>query len=301
MARIARWNGAQWQAMGTLTDLVPSPEALATFEGELVVAGYDFDSVPVGGGGRVARWNGAAWLPIGSQLPHRIRAVATHDGALYVTGGFFTNQTHPAVHRWTGGNWVAEGPQLTGPNIALASHDGVLYAGGRGGLARRIGTAWDLPFAGPEISRLLSFGADLVVSGDLNALEAVPSRGAVAIGPSESTTTSIVSASPIPAPEGLPITIRVEVSAASSPTRGHVTIIGAPGGACSDLTLSALDATRAQAECAIAWNSPGTRTLRAHYVGASDGAITWAGSVSPGFTVEVIAERLLVDGFDPSP
>ncbi len=301
MARIARWNGAQWQAMGSLSDLIPSPEALTRFDGELVVAGYDFSGVPAGGAGRVARWTGTAWMPIGGELPHRIHAVEVHAGALYATGGTFTNQSYPAAYRWTGTSWVPEGPGLSGPNVALASHDGVLYAGGRGGLARRIGTAWDHPFDAREIARLLPFGADLVVAGNLTALDAVPSLGTVAIGPSQATATSITSVTPVPAPEGSAITIRVEVAATPAPIRGHVTVVGAPGGSCSDLSLEVVDASRSQAECTIRWTTPGLRTLRAHYLGASDGTTTWQGSVSSGFALEVIAERLLVDGFESPP
>ncbi|MBL8752560.1 MAG: hypothetical protein JNK15_04600, partial [Planctomycetes bacterium] len=60
---VARWNGANWQTLGTLPTTGLDVGALAVLQNGDVVAGLRYDSGPL-----VQRWNGASWQPLGNGL-----------------------------------------------------------------------------------------------------------------------------------------------------------------------------------------------------------------------------------------
>lgn len=152
--RIARWNGTDWEPLGTGVDGPSAPfvDALVVYNGELIVGGY----FTTGGGvpaANLARWNGTDWQPFGGGANSAVSALQVHDGELFAGGAFTTIGGVPAnrVARWDGTQWHALGSGCSSFVEALASYDGQLYAGGgfqwAGGLwvnyvARWNGTSW---------------------------------------------------------------------------------------------------------------------------------------------------------------
>jgi trimeric autotransporter adhesin len=128
--RIARWNGTNWQPLGT--GMSSTVRALIEHNGDLVAGG----SFNVAGGNlayKIAKWNGTSWSPIGAGFGELVATVhsLTHFGGVLIAGGsdFFGN---PLLERWHGNQWVPMNKNLPEASIinALLELDGQLYAGG---------------------------------------------------------------------------------------------------------------------------------------------------------------------------
>ena len=123
---IARWNGAQWSAMGSGLD--NTVEALAIFNGAPFAGGAFLNT-----GGfpatRVARWDGAAWSGVGGGVDNKIMAlgVSTVGGAsrLYAGGLFLNAGGAPAMRiaSWDGAAWTA-----LGSGVSITGMPSVVYA-----------------------------------------------------------------------------------------------------------------------------------------------------------------------------
>lgn len=238
MAGVARWNGAQWRPMGPSTSWLV--RSLVRHDGQLIAGAGIWDGLPLMIRGRVARWDGSTWIPVGPDLDLEVRSVAVHNGQFFATGG--ANTFLPLAYRLEGSAWIPMGPTDLGPGKAILSFGDSLYVGGLFGLYRWDGDTWHEPQRGTGTERLYSFDGNLVVLGGLTGFEPIPSVDAVALGPSQISSIALQATSP--PLEGEWVTIRAELSATIAPTRGHVTIVGSPGGSCTDLTLEPIDATR---------------------------------------------------------
>ncbi len=127
-ARIARWDGAQWWAMGIgMTDRV---SALAPLPGGEIVAGGVFiraDNKPVN---RIARWDGSAWSAVGSGMNLPVESVCRLPNGDIVAGGAFTSPGK-SIARWDGVSWKTLGAGFTSPIHAVAAMaNGDVIAGG---------------------------------------------------------------------------------------------------------------------------------------------------------------------------
>ncbi len=99
---IARWDGSQWQALGT--GMNGAVRALTVFNGELVAGG----SFTTAGGvpcNRIARWDGSQWQPLGtgmsgsiSDKPH-VYALTVYNGEL-IAGGYLPTAGGQASAYW---------------------------------------------------------------------------------------------------------------------------------------------------------------------------------------------------------
>jgi len=167
--RIARWDGADWSALGDGVD--NSVNAFAVFDdgtGPALYAGGHFSSAGGVAANCVARWDGSSWSALGSGLAGGVvKALATFDdgnGAALFVGGTFTSAGGvPAsrVARWNGTSWSAVGSGVTGAVHALTVFDdgsgAALYAGGGFGIpgAQRIarwnGSSWSAVGTGIEL------------------------------------------------------------------------------------------------------------------------------------------------------
>jgi hypothetical protein len=147
-ARIAKWNGSSWSALGTPNGTNAVVTSLAVFDGgsgPALCAGGWFTTaggVPVG---RTAQWNGATWSALGSSghgmdAHSTVAALAVFDdssgSSLYAGGEFTEAGGVPAqrIARWNGSGWSALGAPGSGMNdsvlaVAVLSGSG-LYAGG---------------------------------------------------------------------------------------------------------------------------------------------------------------------------
>ncbi len=126
-ARIARWDGSQWEPLpggglegGGIFHMV-------SFRDWLVVAG-GFDTaggVPADG---LARWDGAQWSAIPGSLFLAVDALAVHGDQLVVAGASLASGAMENIARWNGATWSPLGSGLEDGVDALGVHAGTLYA-----------------------------------------------------------------------------------------------------------------------------------------------------------------------------
>lgn len=178
-ARIARWNGSGWVAVGSPTNGVNNfIYAMAEYNGELYVAGT-FTTAGGSAANRVARWNGSAWSAAGSGIGNgTVYTLAVYNGELYAGGNFtFAGSNH--IVKWDGSNWVGVGGGMGAYVRVLKEHNGLLYAGGNfttagGSGANRIaswdGSVWSALGSGVDnaVFGLTSYGAGLYAGGFFN-------------------------------------------------------------------------------------------------------------------------------------
>jgi len=130
----------------------PGVNALAVFEGKLVVGtGGDSD---VGSFDETVRtWDGISWQSLATTNTGSVRALAVHDGSLFIGGTFWTTHTVPE----------------TNPASAIARWDPATQT-------------WDNMNANNisgEVSALVSWNGELVIAGGFTGLGAVTSHGVI--------------------------------------------------------------------------------------------------------------------------
>lgn len=159
---IARWDGTQWNAMGTGAGNTGSVLALATgADGSLYAAGLFGTMGGVGNTSRISKWNGSAWTALGTGISGggaSVNALVFDSAGNLYAAGSFTTAGGVAVNniaKWNGSNWSALGSGITGISngvYALAADGaGNIYAGGDfttaggiavGRIAKWNGSAW---------------------------------------------------------------------------------------------------------------------------------------------------------------
>ena len=156
---IARWDGSQWNSIGTgvQNGLVRAFASFdAGFGATLHVAGTFVRAAGLSARA-IARWNGATWESLGGGLSHDVSALGVFDDgggpALFVGGEFQDVAGIPAqrIARWRGGNWSALGAGLAGQVLAMTVFDDgsgpALFVGGTfqqaGGQPARALARWD--------------------------------------------------------------------------------------------------------------------------------------------------------------
>lgn len=108
IAQVARWDGANWHALGAGVNA--NVDSLAAFGGELVAGGTftEADSQPAS---RMAKWNGSTWSPLGSGTDGRVRSMQVADlgqgERLFVGGSFELAGGFPVTNlaQWDGVHW----------------------------------------------------------------------------------------------------------------------------------------------------------------------------------------------------
>ncbi|MGQ0553055.1 MAG: hypothetical protein ACT4PU_07530 [Planctomycetota bacterium] len=124
-ARIARWDGQHWSAVGS--GFSYGVHSLAVFDagnGPELYAGGVFTFAPFGSQSRIARWNGVSWKGVGSGIPgsglpvgaaNGVYALEVYDdgsGPALYAGGDFSKAGGLSVNnlaRWDGSAWSALG------------------------------------------------------------------------------------------------------------------------------------------------------------------------------------------------
>ena len=127
----ARWDGAQWNSLGSGMD--HSVSALAVGPDGSLYAGGRFTTAGGVAANGIARWDGAQWHPLDSGMNDSVDALAIGpDGSLYA-GGWFTTAGEVAANRiarWDGAQWhpvsVFSGNGMDGLVCALALEPGRL-------------------------------------------------------------------------------------------------------------------------------------------------------------------------------
>jgi hypothetical protein len=163
--RVAKWDGANWSALGEGTNGRVS--ALAVHDdgsggGPELYAGGTFGTAGGFAASRIAKWDGSSWSPLGSGVftpnsYHEVNALVEYDdgsGLDLYAGGWFETAGGLGVNevaRWDGSSWSALGSGLNNAVFAVAEYDDgsgtALYAGGSfhaaGGSAMSRITKWD--------------------------------------------------------------------------------------------------------------------------------------------------------------
>ncbi len=132
-ARIARWNGTSWSALGQGLTSVATPvvRALETYDdgtGPVLVAGGQFFQAGTAPVRSIAAWNGASWSALGNGVNGTLNALRSFDtgtGAeLFAAGNFGLGPVGPAIciARWNGQGWLPTGT-LGVSASALHIHD----------------------------------------------------------------------------------------------------------------------------------------------------------------------------------
>jgi hypothetical protein len=106
-ARVARWNGSAFSALGSGLNDTARALAIGT-NGDVYVGG----SFTTAGGSSIpyiARWNGSAWSALGSGLNELVRSLTiSPSGELVACGGFTTADGLAIADRiagWNGSGW----------------------------------------------------------------------------------------------------------------------------------------------------------------------------------------------------
>ncbi|MCK5940824.1 MAG: hypothetical protein KAI24_02545 [Planctomycetes bacterium] len=133
---VARWDGTQWQPLGTGLNgpLGPRGSAVVQLPNGDVIVGGRFSSAGGGPAANLARWNGSNWSAVSSSGPNNVveSLAVTANGRLIVGGSFqfVGGILAPYVAAWDGTNWSALGGGLASTVHALAAlPSGDVYAG----------------------------------------------------------------------------------------------------------------------------------------------------------------------------
>jgi len=101
--RIARWNGASWESLGSGTN--NTVYGIVVFSGKVYASGYFTTAGGLTLTDRVAVWSNGAWQPLDIDLPGTgfvYSILPASDGSLYIGGAFSTAGETPDVNAETG-------------------------------------------------------------------------------------------------------------------------------------------------------------------------------------------------------
>ena len=201
MPGIARWNGVQWDSLGSGlsgsiagTPAVMYPHQLEIFDGDLVVCG---NFAKAGGQtvNGIARWDGTSWSAFGEGFNGSVYGVGVFNGVLYAGGSFTASGSTPLgnIARWNGTAWEDPGfgVQYSIAGVQAFVHtikpigDSLFIAGGFNRLAltagptlnvsgvvvlnssQQINTLGGGP-AGKEIEAVMAYNGGILIGGGAN-------------------------------------------------------------------------------------------------------------------------------------
>lgn len=202
-ARLAKWDGTAWSAVGNDVISANAVNALAVIGNDLYVGG-DFSQIGSKSINRIARWNTVSktWsaLSAGAEngvLGGSVNALAVIGTDLYVGGAFTSvvkNNNIKYIAKWNGSTWSALGT-VSGDGIGtvvgtLTPVGNDLYVGGRfttlgnvkaNSIIKWSNGRWE-NFAdkgvqmrytngsgAPNVSAIVPFGTELLIGGDFSA------------------------------------------------------------------------------------------------------------------------------------
>lgn len=170
--RVARWDGASWEA---IADQVYNTVLAAAHDGTHLYIGGQFTSIGGQTMRRIARWDGTSWEALGPGLDDNyVKAIAVDDSGNVYVGGEFTSAGGGVANtgylaRWNTAlsTWEALGSGVDDYVNALAFDDnGKLYAGGGFSSAGGVGGTAYIAKWDPDSSLWSSLGGNLNDSVD---------------------------------------------------------------------------------------------------------------------------------------
>ncbi len=183
-ARVARWNGEVFTALGTGMD--GPVYALAVDAAGNLYAGGAFTTAGGVGASNVAKWNGSSWSALGSGTNATVYALAVDGAGNVYAGGSFTSAGGTganSIAEWNGTGWGALGTGMgtdgvIAPAVSAIKVDDVhhlVYAGGTFGTSGGVTTHYIAAWNGSSWSALGTgtngyvYGLALDGSGDVYA------------------------------------------------------------------------------------------------------------------------------------
>ncbi len=136
--KLIAFDGTTWRSLVATTQTTGRVEAMAVYNGELIIAG-SFASVNGVTAKNIAKWNGTTWSALGdgvySSDGGEVWSLAVSNGYLFVGGRFVSaGPGLPAnnLARWNGANWGTTGGVTSAGGGVYAMVDvlGQLYVGG---------------------------------------------------------------------------------------------------------------------------------------------------------------------------
>jgi len=164
-SNIARWDGNEWQPIGSgMNDWVLAlttydPDGSGDMPQQLIAGGY-FTAAGGNSANRIARWDGLNWQALGEGTGgFRVNALSTYDPdgsdpqppQLIAGGSFISAGGTPAnkIARWDGIIWQALGTGMNGDVLALTTFD---PDGDSGSAAPQLCVGGGFTTAGGEVS-----------------------------------------------------------------------------------------------------------------------------------------------------
>ncbi|HEX5031039.1 MAG TPA: hypothetical protein VFY90_11905 [Tepidiformaceae bacterium] len=175
-ASLLTWDGTTWNRLEPIGSGI---NALAVYDGKLIVGSAAFRQVSGDTLPTIASWDGSQWTPFDSGLSRRsVTALALFEGDL-VAGVSAGNDVY-YVARWNGTSWQSVGGTMNGFISALTVYQGLLIAGGGFDTADGVpanhiaawnGTTW-APLGSGIAGGLNSTGSVLALTADATTLVA---------------------------------------------------------------------------------------------------------------------------------
>ena len=184
---IAKWNGTEWSAVGTVEG--GSVRELMVYKQKLYAGGF-FDAVNGISTGHIASYNGSNWSSLGSlnelelKATGVVRQMAVFKDILYISGNFSTDDDDISeLIKWDGNRFSDFGTTFSlGQNSIseLTVINGILYIGGSfrnvaGSQVNNIlqwdGEQWGVMSEGisGSVLSIELFGNKIYIGGDFNA------------------------------------------------------------------------------------------------------------------------------------
>ena len=175
-ATLLTWDGATWNRLDPIGSGI---NALAVYDGKLIVGSAAFRQVSGDTLPTIAAWDGNQWTPFDSGLNRRtVTALALFEGDL--VAGVRAGSDSSYVARWNGASWQSLGGTLNGFIGALTVYQGLLVAGGdfdtAGGVPANSIAAWNgttwAPLGSGIAGGLNSTGSVMALTADATTLVA---------------------------------------------------------------------------------------------------------------------------------
>ncbi len=192
---LAKWDGSNWHNVwnyGEELTYAKFNNALAIYNGELIVGGRLTLTTPEGTAHNIASWNGSQWKPLGDGISDLVNDMVVDTinnflyvgGAFYYAGGILVN----FLAKWDGYKWseVGDWINILHTPTSLIIYHNQLYAGtfsnscpgGDHAIYRLNGISWDTLGEGIKckVEALEVYHDTLFVGGGFDTAGIIPAR-----------------------------------------------------------------------------------------------------------------------------
>jgi hypothetical protein len=172
---IAKWNGTNWESVGTG---VNGPVYALAFKNQELYVGGAFSTAGGLTVSNLAKWSGGVWSDVGGGFNDQVNCiyVSSSSGVVHAGGKFSLSGANPMNHvsKLVSGTWTQLGTGIGAVVNALAEYNGSLYAGSEslsGPVHKFDGSIWSVVsgLASGKVFALASFAGYLYAGGDFSS------------------------------------------------------------------------------------------------------------------------------------